>query len=159
MKRSYIRNVGTNDIFNESEEFMAGQIVFIAQDTPPAGWLRCNGAAVSRATYGTLFAAIGTHFGPGDGATTFNLPDLRGEFIRGLDEGRGADAGRARGSWQASDFKSHTHTTPSGASPLSLGGMSAGAAPISQNYQSVTGAAGGTETRPRNVALIPVIKY
>jgi microcystin-dependent protein len=51
------------------------------------GWLKCNGAAVSRSTYAVLFAAIGTLYGAGDGTTTFNLPDYRGEFLRGLDDG------------------------------------------------------------------------
>lgn len=58
---------------------------------PPAGWLLCDGAAVSRTTYAALFAAIGTTAGGGDGATTFNLPDYRGRFIRGVDQGVGRD--------------------------------------------------------------------
>ena len=65
--------------------------------TPPTGWLKCNGAAISRTAYAKLFAAIGTVFGAGDGFTTFNLPDLRGEFVRGWDDGRGVDGGRAFG--------------------------------------------------------------
>lgn len=55
----------------------------------PAGWLKCNGAAVSRTAYADLFARIGTMFGGGDGYSTFNLPDYRGEFLRGFDDGRG----------------------------------------------------------------------
>lgn len=78
-----------------------GAVQAFARATPPTGWLRANGAAVSRATYNSLFAAIGTTFGSGDGSTTFNLPDLRGEFIRGLDDGRGVDAGRLLGTAQA----------------------------------------------------------
>ena len=78
----------------------SGTVVASASLTTPTGWLKCNGQVVSRTGYPALFLAIGTQFGAGDGTTTFGLPDLRGEFIRGWDEGRGADAGRAFGSWQ-----------------------------------------------------------
>lgn len=61
---------------------------------PPPGWLWCAGQAVSRATYSALFAAIGVTYGSGDGATTFNVPDLRGRTIVGLDNMGGTDAGR-----------------------------------------------------------------
>lgn len=73
-----------------------------ARSTAPSGWLKANGAAVSRTAYADLFAAIGTTYGSGDGFNTFNLPDLRGEFIRGFDDARGVDSGRAMGSSQAS---------------------------------------------------------
>lgn len=61
----------------------SGTVVALAGEAVPYGWLECHGAAVSRQTYATLFAVIGTRYGAGDGSTTFNLPDLRGEFIRG----------------------------------------------------------------------------
>jgi microcystin-dependent protein len=67
----------------------------------PTGYLECSGQAVSRATYADLFNVLGTSFGAGDGSTTFNLPDLRGEFIRGWDHGRSIDSGRSFGSSQA----------------------------------------------------------
>lgn len=67
----------------------------------PDGYLECDGRAVSRTTYAVLFTVIGTVFGVGDGSTTFNLPDMRGEFIRGWDNGRGIDLGRTFGSYQA----------------------------------------------------------
>ena len=54
----------------------------------PTGYLECNGANISRSTFAALFAVIGTRYGTGDGATTFGLPDLRGEFIRGWDNNR-----------------------------------------------------------------------
>lgn len=79
---------------------MVGQVAFFASSTPPSGWLKANGAAVSRTTYAALFARVGTRFGAGDGRTTFNLPDLRGEFVRGWDDGRNIDAGRGLGSLQ-----------------------------------------------------------
>ena len=88
----------------------AGAVLFTAADSAPTGWIKANGAAISRTAYAALFAAIGTTYGVGDGATTFNLPDLRGEFLRGLDDGRGVDAGRALGSAQSSQNLDHTHT-------------------------------------------------
>ena len=78
-------------------------------NTAPSGWLKADGSAVSRTTFANLFAAIGVQFGTGNGSTTFNLPDLRGEFVRGWDDGRGADPSRAFGDFQDSDNKSHTH--------------------------------------------------
>jgi hypothetical protein len=73
------------------------------------GWLLMNGQAVSRTQYATLFAMIGTGFGAGDGTTTFNLPNAGGYFIRGWDDGRGVDAGRALNTFQAQAIISHTH--------------------------------------------------
>ncbi|WP_344824205.1 tail fiber protein, partial [Rurimicrobium arvi] len=77
-----------------------GSISAFAFSAIPSDYLECNGAAVSRTTFATLFAKIGTTYGAGDGSTTFNLPDLRGEFIRGWDHGRGFDASRTIGSRQ-----------------------------------------------------------
>ncbi len=79
----------------------SGAVMYFAGQTAPTGWLKANGAAVSRSTYATLFAAIGTTYGAGDGSSTFNLPDLRAEFLRGWDDGRGIDSGRAFGSAQS----------------------------------------------------------
>ncbi|WP_227518345.1 tail fiber protein [Alkanindiges hydrocarboniclasticus] len=84
--------------------------------TVPAGYLECAGQAVSRTTYAALFAIIGTSFGSGDGSTTFNIPDMRGEFARGWDHGRGIDTGRVLGSWQDEAFKSHSHTASTASS-------------------------------------------
>lgn len=83
-----------------------------ARSTAPAGWLKANGAAVSRTVYSDLFAAIGTTFGAGDGFNTFNLPDLRGEFVRGWDDGRGSDAARNFGTWQNHALQNHNHFLP-----------------------------------------------
>lgn len=88
----------------------SGTVAFFGMSTPPTGWIKANGAAISRTTYASLFAAIGTTYGAGNGSTTFNLPDLRGEFLRGWDDGRGADSGRGFGSYQADDNKSHSHS-------------------------------------------------
>ena len=66
----------------------------------PTGYLELAGQAISRTTYSALFALFGTTYGSGNGSTTFNLPDLRGEFVRGFDHGRGIDTGRTLGSFQ-----------------------------------------------------------
>ena len=73
-----------------------GAVFFFAKSTPPEHALACDGAAVSRAAYPELFRAIGTTFGAGDGSTTFNLPDLRGKFVRGTG-GNAAALGVAQG--------------------------------------------------------------
>ena len=73
---------------------MTGTVLPFAGATAPDGWMLCYGQAVSRATYATLFAVIGTTFGVGDGSTTFNLPDLRGRVAAGKDDRGGAAAAR-----------------------------------------------------------------
>lgn len=144
----------------DSPTLPVGSVIHVAMAAAPIGFLKANGAAVSRTAYANLFAAIGTNFGAGDGATTFNLPDLRGEFVRSWDDGRGVDSGRAFGSAQSDDVKSHTHkygnthNTNYGLSSTGIIGVNPGA---SINYD--TGATGGTETRPRNIALLACIKY
>lgn len=87
-----------------------GMIIMVGYTAnPPTGWLKCNGAQISRTTYSALFSAIGTTYGSGDGSTTFHLPDFRGLFPRGWDDGRGYDSGRVFGSSQDSANKSHNH--------------------------------------------------
>lgn len=129
--------------------------------TPPSGWLECNGAAVSRTAYADLFAAIGTTWGSGDGSTTFNLPDLRGEFLRGWDHGRGVDSGRALGSWQNHDFKAHTHNINAREDWGTTGYYTIAWTNTNGNqvHPTPTESTGGSETRPRNVALMFIIKY
>lgn len=87
----------------------SGTVIWHAGSSAPAGYLKANGAAVSRTAYAALFTAIGTTYGAGDGRNTFNLPDLRGEFIRGWDDGRGVDNGRALGSAQGDVLAAHLH--------------------------------------------------
>ena len=132
-----------------------GAVSAFAMNTAPTGWLECNGAAVSRTTYADLFAVIGTTWGVGDGSTTFNLPELRGEFVRGWDNSRGIDSGRAFASAQADELKAHTHTETRLNNTTNSGrpGGSDG------NIETVnTGSTGGAETRPRNIALLYAIK-
>lgn len=147
----------------ESDQLQpAGNVAYTARSTPPTGWLAANGAAISRTVYAALFAAIGTTFGAGDGVTTFNVPDLRGEFLRGLDGGRGIDPGRALGSVQASQNLAHSHTyTRVGPAPGSGAGIYADVSRENQslNYALYMNSSGGSEARPRNVALLPIIKF
>ncbi|MCD1634500.1 tail fiber protein [Martelella mediterranea] len=141
------------------EKQAAGQVAFFGMTTAPTGWLKANGAAVSRTSYSALFAVIGTTFGVGDGAATFNLPDLRGEFIRAFDDGRGVDSGRLFGKWQPDEMRSHTHTTQIANQG---GGATRWIAPNSTDGSVAflnTGAYGGSETRPQNRALLACIKY
>lgn len=101
-----------------------GMIAPYGASTAPTGWLICDGTAVSRTTYAALFNIIGTNYGYGDNSTTFNVPDLRGRFLRGWDHGAGNDpdaSGRTAmntggqtgdnvGSVQTDQYASHTHT-------------------------------------------------
>jgi phage-related tail fiber protein len=150
----------------------AGEVCYFARNTAPTGFLKANGALVSRATYANLFAAIGTTFGVGDGSTTFGLPDLRAEFIRGWDDARGVDSGRAFGSTQADAFQGHDHSislASTSGSQYGFGGTSSSSVPLTDPAGSRVGptktdGTNGTprvaaETRPRNVALLACIKY
>ena len=74
-----------------------GDIIAFYGSTAPEGTLVCNGAAISRTTYSELFGVIGTTAGAGDGSTTFNLPDLRGLFLRGLNGTNAAALGVQQG--------------------------------------------------------------
>jgi len=135
-----------------------GAVFWFAAATTPAGYLECNGAVISRTTYSTLYSAIGTTFGVGDGSTTFNLPDLRGEFIRGWDHGKEIDPGRSFGSAQADVLKAHTHTLPHAVLGMDQGAYNWNSSCV-RSGSGVSGSAGDNETRPRNVALLPCIKY
>ena len=132
----------------------AGAVSFFSMSYAPSGWLIADGSAVSRTAYAALFAAIGTTFGAGDGSTTFNLPDLRGEFIRCWAGAKAVDTGRVFGSWQADNFRSHSHTYPGGTTG---GGTAAKNGPPLGGVLT-TNSTGGTETMPRNIALLACIK-
>jgi len=93
-----------------------GSVFCMAVATVPSGYLECDGDEVSRTTYAALFAVIGTNYGTGNGSSTFNLPDLRGEFIRGFDNGRGVDSGRSIASSQSEQNKQHNHSASSSSS-------------------------------------------
>lgn len=91
-----------------------GCVQAFAGSSAPSGWLLCYGQAVSRTTYADLFTVISTTYGTGDGSTTFNVPDLRGRVVAGLDNMGGSDAGRldlanTRGTTTGAQY--HTLTT------------------------------------------------
>ena len=159
----------------------SGTVLYFAGRTAPAGWLKANGAAISRTAYAALFAAIGTTYGAGDGRSTFNLPDLRGEFIRGWDDGRGVDTGHLFGSAQADAMRQHYHgigyispnnddgafvvrnwTTAEQQNLQFINGngnsaiRTLSASSNLSTTNAIDEAAG--ETRPRNVALLAIIK-
>jgi microcystin-dependent protein len=118
-----------------------GTIAPFGGGTVPAGWLLCDGSIVSRSTYSSLFSAVGTVHGQGDGSTTFHLPDYRGRFLRGADNmgtgaaGRDPDAasrtaantggatGNDIGSVQSDAMQGHRHGARS--NPASLGDANA----------------------------------
>lgn len=159
----------------------AGTVVHVCRNTAPAGFLKANGAAVSRATYSDLFAVIGILFGSGDGVSTFNLPDLRGEFIRCWDDAWSVDPNRLLGSKQAQQVQKHKHVSFGEAYPNQLWPFgsstklnkmgSNGGLDFDNRYfytndgsdvdDATPNASGviGNETRPRNMALLACIKY
>lgn len=178
---------GQMDTAVSAASIAPGVTVPYAGSSAPSGWLLCNGQAVSRTTYAALFAIVATTYGTGDGSTTFNVPDLRGEFVRGLDGGRGVDTGRVLGTAQAAAFASHTHTATSvvtdaghdhdidtvitgyasGGGQINIFGTNGSTTPSSASTETATtgitvattiASEGGTETRPRNVALNFIIK-
>jgi microcystin-dependent protein len=137
-----------------------GTIKAYAGSLPPSGYLECNGQAVSRTTYADLYRVISTKWGAGNGSTTFNLPDFRGEFLRGWDNGRGVDSGRGFGSSQASDVEPHSHTysVPVKGSAVNTG--MGGSSGVRNSWTTgTTNSSAGTETRPRNKAVMYIIKY
>jgi len=148
----------------------AGEVAWYAANTAPTGTLKANGAAVSRSTYAALFAVIGTTFGVGNGSTTFNVPDMRGEFARGWDDGRGIDTGRAFGSAQTDAFQGHGHTLRGSVNRSNNGNFNE-FGDVTHSYSNTTSVQGPTtfgsfgavrtanETRPRNIALLAVIFF
>ena len=187
--------------FSIVEGVPTGSVFCIAANTVPTGYVKCNGASYSRTgTYAALFAIIGTTYG-GSGSN-FNVPDLRGEFVRGFDDSRGVDSGRNINDPQGGQNASHNHTisasgTTSNPTPTLTGDVRR----ISEGYRaqgtasgvftkeldgnnnitgasstspvagfsmdaththtvSVSGTSGsqGSEARPRNIAMLYIIK-
>jgi microcystin-dependent protein len=145
----------------------SGAISAFGMATAPTGWLLCDGTAISRVTYASLFVAIGTVWGDGDGSTTFNIPNLDNMFLRGI------SATRTIGTYQADTYLNHTHTiTDPGHSHLAGSykfGLGATGNPynvpsLDQTSVNTTGitintsTTGGTETRPKNYGVAFCIK-
>ncbi|MGZ0785835.1 tail fiber protein [Pseudomonas saponiphila] len=139
-----------------------GAMVPFPKGVVPAGFLEVDGSVQSAATYPDLAAYLGTTFNTGgEGEGNFRLPESRGEFLRGWDHGRGVDAGRAVGSWQADEFKSHAHSVKdsSGAGNVFdswVYGDTGNGVTDDENLR--TNPSGGVETRPRNLAVMWCIK-
>ena len=168
-----------------------GMVAPFAMDSVPEGWLHCDGSAVSRDTYSLLYSKVGDTYGAGDGSTTFNLPDLQDEFIRGSSDTL------AVGNKQDDEFKAHSHTltgtaaasavtgatteagnhnhtwgnnafnqTGAGAGLPGFGNSADGTSWAGLHTHAISGTAaasaitgtanvvGGSETRPRNVAML-----
>ncbi|MEN0045499.1 MAG: tail fiber protein [Bacteroidota bacterium] len=162
-----------------------GAIIPFGGATPPEGWLLCNGKDISRELYADLFAVIGTNWGSDGGNTTFNLPDLRGQFLRGVSTSSsvdpdaafrsarhsGGNTGNNVGSYQTDEFKAHRHVSIEwkdgakavndaiyGLGDFTTNGKEQSFHP-SQDYINMTGSTGGSETRPKNAYVNFIIKY
>ena len=137
-----------------------GGILPFPRGVVPAGYLELDGSVQKIATFPDLAAYLAGAFNKGDEpAGYFRLPDGRGEFLRGWDHGRGVDAGRALGSWQADEFKAHSHMVPNNPGNSQSGGSQDGGEGNSGYYEgSRTAVEGGAETRPRNLAVMWCVK-
>ena len=147
--------------FAQSNANPAGTVITFAGETVPTGYLECDGSIFDRATYPNLFNAINTIYTYDDDPDTqFRVPDLRGEFVRGWSNGKaGIDVGRALGSFQGDQFAEHAHGIATG-DAAAADGLSGGGNRVSDTITVNTNTAGsGTETRPRNFALMYCIKY
>jgi len=156
-----INNTNTNvqTQFSAISSVPSGTVFYHAGPTAPAGYLVADGSTISRSTYFNLWTALGGTNSPyGQTLQTFTLPDLRGEFIRGLDNSRGVDPNRKLGSNQSSQNLEHDHSYT-----IRNGGYNpywqySDTAQVSGYETRQTGKSGGNESRPRNVALLPIIK-
>lgn len=140
-----------------------GTIQYFAMASVPSGWLDCDGSAVSRTTYADLFAVIGEDYGAGDGSTTFNVPDLRGLFLRGVGTHGSIPTGaNALTIPQATSLIQHTHnyfTTNFTSGPTGSGGLR----PTSNTYTASLNpnapvATNSVETRPPNMSMTAAIR-
>jgi hypothetical protein len=160
----------------------AGAVMAWAGVQAPQGWLLCDGTAVSRTTYARLFAVVGVAHGAGDGSTTFNVPDYRGRFLRGVDGASGRDPDAANrlamapggntgalvGSVQDDGLRSHEHSyfLVLGRASSSFGSGSWQSLPFDYNtftYRTTDagfpdGGALQAETRPKNASVSFIIK-
>ncbi len=159
-----------------------GTILAFAGDTPPPGWLLCNGQTVSRSTYSALYSVVGNRFGYGNNSSTFNVPDFRGRFLRGRAAGSNQDpdrnsrtamnpggaTGDAVGSIQADQFRSHTHdyediyhSENHGVVPVPDKRGTDGTDNDNSGWQirRTSYSTGGSETRPTNASVNYIIKY
>lgn len=168
-----------NDVYLEARVMPAGAVIQHAGTTAPTGYLACNAAEVSRSTYAALFSAIGTLYGAGDGSTTFNLPDMRGLFVRGAGAhgtmtkaAGGAFDGGSVGATNNDKFQAHYMNrnssavteqvlSGSGGSDYTGGGKAVNG--LTTTGGPVTDGSNGTprtgnETKPASISLLYCIK-
>lgn len=139
----------------------AGCVMAFAGGSIPEGWLLCDGSAIPNsngtvqgktANFSTLFSIVGG-----------NVPDLRGLFIRGVDNGRGVDAGRQLRSYQEDELKSHFHNLGDNSANHKAGTTKKNGLEINpstaRKFVMNSDPTGGVETRPKNLALHYIIKY
>ena len=154
-----------------------GSVIPFAGPIVPEGWLLCDGSEVSRILYADLFVVIGTSWGAGEGSTTFHLPDLRGQFLRGVagsapedpDKNSrtakytGGNTGNNVGSYEGHQIESHNHGPTNGNGFLTVSPDVPGATTSGSNnntgFADFTANTGGTETRPVNAYVNYIIKY
>jgi microcystin-dependent protein len=191
-------NIIATDVAQEKEDIMAkrfiggelvssvapaGSVTAFAGESAPDGWLVCDGSPISRSEYPQLFAALGVIYGNGDGSTTFNLPDYRGQFLRGRDASAGNDPDAAsrtdRGDGQSGDkvgskqddaLQGHEHDikgrvrNTASAAAYDMKGLNAGGTYHVSKTDGITESNAGTprtsnETRPKNISVNYIIKY
>ena len=139
-----------------AELFPSGAIIAMGTSTLPAngGWQLCEGAAISRTTFARLFAIIGTTFGTGDGATTFNLPDLRDRLALGKGSNNSSLNAATTGA-SASAVVTSAATTPSfsasGSGTASIGGKD-----TSGNISVIGGGSVGSHTHATTIPSVTV---
>lgn len=182
VSRLFCDGVNISDETYNPNNDMVGAVCHFAMNSAPEGWLAANGAVVSRTTYARLFSRIGTLYGAGDGSTTFRIPDYRGEFLRGLDNGKGVDPGRVIGTNQrGTAIAAGTGPTPDGITTFTIGEGKVGRAELAMDEISLSqypnfrfSNPGGADTpigtpvyqnmtygssRPRNVSALICIKF
>lgn len=149
-----------------------GAVMPFAMNSAPSGWLAADGTEVSRTTYAALFAAIGTTYGAGTGGTTFNLPDLRGIFVRGSGTQAidGITYNKTFGNKEADAFQGHRHSLLTNTFLITSASSNwvQGGSPTVNNATTGIGNPStdtvngtprtATETRPANIALLYCIK-
>jgi microcystin-dependent protein len=151
-----------------------GAVIPFAGSSSPSGFLLCDGSAISRTTYATLFSTIGTTFGSGDGSTTFNIPNTQGIFVRGAGSqsiggltytgtlGTSQNDATKKNGLGINDSHTHSYVQPlvGGGSqgvggntslPLTTGGTTGA-------NTAITLTSGDSETRPANISLNYIIK-
>lgn len=153
---SIARSIGGNG------QGVTGMVTAYAGANAPLGYLLCNGQAVSRTVYASLFALLGTAYGVGNGTTTFNVPDLRGRVPVGKDAGTFPTLGGAGGEQThlltTAEMPSHTHPTTNFAYYTGAAGQITFTGTANGNFATDTGAAGGGGAH-NNIQPYQVVNY